>query len=999
MADRWRLLKIATGMAFLLGLWPAAGAWAAAEDKPLGHLLREVWTTREGLPHNLINGIAQTKQGYLWFATWEGAVSYNGRDFRLFGRLEVPDMPDEGFRAVLAARDGSVWFGSSRGGVARVRDGRWEFFGRDQGLTHAEVMTLMQSADGSIWIGYQAGGVDRLAPDGTVQNFGVEQGLPSPLVYRLAEDTKGRLWIATGEGLALLQAGEVSNFGAANGLPAGAVFAINAGSDGVLRVGGEFGLYALGQDQFLSLSPQLEGVAIQRLLLDRNGTLWAGATHQGLYRVRSKGEVDYFGTELGLPNQRIASLFEDREQSLWVGTSGGLMRLREGPFINLRENQGLADDYVRSVLQSKDGTLWIGSSTGLTMVKDGRVQRVGPDMLSVLTLAEANDGSILVGTYLEGVMRWRNGQLQPLIASEQGLPSNQVRALLADSQGALWMGTTLGLLRLKQGVSTEFTSAQGLPREYVLSLLQDRDGRVWVGTDKGMAWFNGETERFEAVALRDGAESVFGMVEDAAGGLWLASDRGLIYRKGNQVGRIGYAHGLPVEKLFQVVLDRSENVWVSSNRGVIKVPAEEAMAVVQGKAKRVNAEMFSELDGMASAQCNGGSSPSAIALDDGRLAFSTALGLSIVDPQAVLNFDPAPPPVVIERLLIDDQSVAGRISRVVQVPAGSRRLELRFAGLSFLRPQTIEYRYRLDGFDRDWVASGNRMSAEFTSLPPGDYRFRVSAALRPGLPHGPEAIVDLHVMRFWWQQPLTWTLAILFAILLLVLLAQYRIAKQREARAVLQRLVDERTEALREQTLRLVSADQERERLVEQLRQQSEAFERQAREDALTGLANRRAFDELLMREFARYERLRQPLCLAVIDLDWFKRINDDFSHGAGDRALKAVANVLDRGCRGMDAVARYGGEEFALVLPNTSLDEAIALASRLREQIALIDCSDFAPGESLTASFGVSQAEGCPSTVVLVERADAALYAAKRGGRNRVCAWPAGLENPGRDE
>ena len=633
MGDCWRALKIAVTLAMLLGVWPMAGAWGATEDKPLGHFLREVWTTRDGLPHNLINGIAQTEQGYLWFATWEGAVSYNGRDFRLFGRLEVPEMPDEGFRAVLAARDGSVWFGSSRGGVARVEDGRWQFFGRDQGLSHAEVMTLMQTADGSLWIGYQSGGVDRLTADGRVENFSVEQGLPSPLVYQLLEDPQGRIWIATGAGLAVLEHGRARNFGAAHGLPAGSVSAINWGRDGVLRVGGDFGLYRLEQGEFRSLSGQLEGLAIQRLLHDRHGTLWVGATHQGLYRVGKSGEVDHYGTELGLPNQRIASLFEDREQSLWVGTSGGLMRLREGPFINLRETQGLADDYVRSVLQSRDGTLWVGSSTGLTMIKAGQARRVGPDMLSVLTLAEANDGSILVGTYLEGVMRWHNGLLEPLIASKQGLPSNQVRALLADRQGALWIGTTRGLLRLKQGVSTEFTSAHGLPREYVLSLLENRDGRIWVGTDKGLAQFNEETERFDQVPLRDGAESVFGMAEDAAGGIWLASDRGLIYRRAEQIGRIGYAHGLPVEKLFQVVLDHDENVWVSSNRGVIKVPASDARAAVQGQIDRVDAEMFSELDGMASAQCNGGSSPSAIALEDGRLAFSTALGLSIVNPR------------------------------------------------------------------------------------------------------------------------------------------------------------------------------------------------------------------------------------------------------------------------------------------------------------------------------------------------------------------------------
>ncbi|MBD8525309.1 ligand-binding sensor domain-containing diguanylate cyclase [Pseudomarimonas arenosa] len=963
---------------------------ATADQRPLSHYLREVWTTREGLPHNLVNGIAQTEEGYLWFATWEGAVSYNGRDFRLFGRDELPEMPDEGYRAVIAARDGGVWLGSSRGGIARVQRGQWEFLSTKQGLSHNEVMALLEASDGSLWIGYQFGGVDRRHPDGRVEHFAVAQGLPSPLVNALHEDADGRIWIATGTGLAVFDHNEISQVGAERGLPAGAVFAVHSQDDRLL-VGGEFGLVVSNGGSFASFNPSLDGIAIQRILRDRHGTVWAGATHRGLYRLRADGGVDYFGEALGLPNQRVASLFEDREHSLWVGTSGGLMRLREGPFVNVRQAQGLADDYVRSVLPASNGELWIGSSTGLVRMRGNQAEQVGP-LMSVLTLAELDGGELLIGTYLQGVMRWANGMVQPFLDSAGGLPSNQVRTLLSDAQDRIWIGTTRGLLLLDGAEQTVFDARHGLPREYVLTLHQDRDGRIWAGTDKGLAWFNEDTRRFEHVALIDGAESVFGIAEDADGAFWLASDRGVIYRRGDGLARIGYAHGLPVEKLFQIVLDQQGHIWISSNRGVIRLERASAKALVDGRVERLDAQHFTELDGMASAQCNGGSSPSAALLHDGRLAFSTALGLSLVDPAALDAFQPVPPPVAIERVMVDDRRVRTGERASIVVPPGSRRIEFSFAGLSFLRPETITYRYRLDGFDRNWVESSNRMSAEFTSLPPGRYQFRVSAALRRGLPYGSEASVQVQVLPFWWQRPITWFAAAAVGVLLVLLLVRYRHQQQKSARQVLERLVDERTEALREQTERLVVADRDRESLLTQLREQSEAFERQAREDPLTGLANRRAFDEWLRREFARFQRLHQPLCLAVLDLDHFKRINDCFSHSAGDQALQALAQVLQEKCRTMDLAARFGGEEFALILPNSDIEEAHQLAERLRSEIAAIDCGEFAAGETLTASFGVASAEGCTDEAMLVRRADQALYEAKRSGRDRVCVWQSEL-------
>lgn len=942
-----------------LGAWPALGL----PLKPLEGYFKEVWTTREGLPHNLIHGIAQTPDGYLWFATWEGVVRYNGIEFRIFDQRAVPELRDSSVLVLRLARDGGLLLGTAGGSVVRYHAGRWSAWPGSEALPQDQIIDLVEGRDGALWVGTHGNGVLRIGSNGAIARFGVEAGLPSNSVLKLLQAEDGTLWVATAGGLARSSDKRFVALGAAQGLPPGQAFNVVAGPDGRIHVGMEQGAWRQDGERFVPLAPEMPPSNVTRIMVEADGTVWLG-TVTGLYRHSQRYGLERIGNANGLPNEQISALWEDREHSLWIGTNGGLLRLREAPFNTFGLQDGLPNAYVRSVLADAQGTLWIATSDGLGWLRDGRFGAAGSrDGLpgdSLLSLARARAGGVWVGTYSHGAVLW-NGQVRRHLDSRNGLTGNQVRALLETADGTLWVGTSRGLNRIDARGVRHYTLAQGMPSDFVIALHEDRHGVLWVGTSNGLAQIDGEHVR--AYPLREfGASNVFGMHETGDGTLWLATNQGLIRRRDSQMRLIGTAQGMPVAKIFQVLADGEDHFWLTSNRGMLRAARQDLEAVADGRQSGLEVEWFDEGDGLVSAQNNGNSGPAAWRTADGKLWFATAGGLAMTGPGRIHELTRTPPPVVIEEVRVDDRPTP--LQGELRLPPGTRKLELHFAGLSYLIPEKIRYRYRLDGFDPEWVERGALRFAQYTNLEPGDYVFRVSAAHPNGGWSREEARIALHIQpRLLQRRDFRLGLAAL-ALLALYGLYRWRVHTLQAAKRQLSAQVEERTR---------------------DLRVQAEAFERQAREDALTGLMNRRAFDEALALDFDRAATEGTPLALALADLDYFKRINDGYSHTAGDAALRAAADTI-RAHAGEDVlVARWGGEEFALLFSGLAREQALARCEALRQAVAAIDTSAFAPGFTMSVSIGVADRVGLAHHEKLINRADALLYKAKRSGRNRV--------------
>ena len=983
---RWS--KALAGLLVLLCLLPVA---TSAQDKPLSAFYRETWTTRQGLPHNQVNAIAQSPDGYLWLGTWEGLVRYNGLEFHVFDRANTSELKDNGIRSVRVSEDGAVVVGTSRGGVTIKRGDRWRTWMEKDGLAQEEVMDALLDRQGRLWVATESAGITRMQGDVATQ-FNARNGLPSDVVYGLLLASDGSVWAATANGVAHFNDDRIEVYGDDAGLPAAPIFRIMQDATGTIFVGTERGVYRMQGQRFSTESPLLPQDGVPSMAKDNAGNLWVGTVNNGLVRLGASG-AERFTSVRGLPNNRVAALLVDREGSIWAGTNAGLLRLSDASFSTWNGDQGLSDDYVRALFEAPRGGMWIGTSRGLNLWRDGRIEATysaadGLPSDSVLSLQESRDGSLLVGSYTDGVLRMRDGKVVGHYDNARGMPgSNQVRALAEEADGTLWIGTSRGLARLRNGEFKAYGLAEGLPREFIISLHIARDGSLWVGTSNGAANILGDKVRALDMRAVNGAQDVFDFHEDADGTLWLATDRGLVRYRDGMLQGLALKEGLPVDTMFSVVDDQLGHLWMTSNRGVLRIKRSDAESVLDGRLAQLPYDHFGEADGLVSAQCNGGSGPAALRDSRGNVWVATSRGAAVTNPGRLQAYRHQLPPVVIEQAYANDRPVSVE-NGMLRFPPGTQKLEFRYAALSFLMPRFLRYRYRLEGVDGEWIERGNQRVAQYTNLRPGRYRFLVDVSA-PTLGRdwsGSPTAIDIEIEPQPWQQAWFMALATALSGLLLFAIYRWRLDSLRKRATELEEVIDQRTSALREQTDRLLESDRDKSLLLARLKEQSEAFERMALEDALTGIGNRRNFDAHLAQAFERAVATRQPLSFALFDIDEFKRINDQYSHAAGDRALLAVAHTLRDGIDQRGSIARWGGEEFAVVLEGMPLDEARQFCERLRERVQAIDCTDFAPGWSMTISAGVTERTGLSHHEKLVSRADALLYEAKRAGRNRIC-------------
>ena len=980
--------RILTMLCCALPLLLACPAFAIT---PLHDYFRESWTTRDGLPHNTINSIAQSGDGYLWLATWEGAARYDGRDFTVFGRDAMTGLPDAGVRTLFREQDGTVLVAGARGGISRVGTGRWQSLPPLGQL----INDVVRDRQGQLWFAIEGGGVARQRPDGQYQRFGQAAGLAARVAYQLQLDNQGLLWVATQQGLYRVDpAATEIRFERMTLIADQAdvnVFALALDQQGRLLVGAEQGLFRFDGQQFTVVEPGLANVAVTAVYVDALDQIWLGTLSQGLLRLSQLG-IEQLEVQDGLPNNRVLSVFQDTEQSIWVGTNAGLYRLRETPFTNLTQQQGLADNYVRTVLEHSDGSVWIGSAGGLDRWSAGQVSKIHlTDSVSVLSLAEGSAGEVWVGTYGNGVYQLRQGQVVGHYHRGNGLASNEVRAI-AVVEDTVYLGTTAGLQLLQHQQISLLTVADGLPADFVSALYyqapdQRQAGQLWIGTGAGAAVLANSQLRPLSLASQEQAEYVFDFHQDKNSPyIWMATDRGLIRYDftRNLLRLVGRNAGVPVEKIFALLATEQGDFWLSSNRGIVRIRQRDAHAVADGETTQLaGSDIFGETDGMLSAQCNGGSAPAATVRRDGTLWFATSMGVASVDPGRLAQFSLKPPPVVVQQLSADGREVS--LQRP-ELPAGTFRVRVEFAGLSYVMPSRIRYRTQLQGVEQDWVERGGANHAEYTNLPPGHYQLLVSAAYPESAWNSDIARIEFSVLPLFWQQGWVQLGSVIILITTIIGFVRWRLHRLSQSELKLKLQVAGKTAELLAQAQSLRQAVADKTRLAEQLQQQAADFAAQAREDGLTGLANRRAFDEQLAFEFSRAQRLSQPLCLVMLDVDHFKSINDRWSHQVGDLVLQRLAALLRQEVREIDRIARWGGEEFALLLPQTAMPQALEISERIRLAIAALDFSNDVPGLSVTASFGVAQHDTVSSYEKLLSRADQLLYQAKARGRNCVC-------------
>jgi signal transduction histidine kinase/ligand-binding sensor domain-containing protein len=716
-------------------------------EKAAGQFRFDTWTTDNGLPQASINSILQTRDGFLWFSTFGGLVRYDGLRFQVFNTGNTQGMKTSRFLDLFEDRDGALWIANELQGVTRYKDGVFTTYSNEHGLA-VGLIHFREDASGNLLVNLHTGrtNADFRWTGASFVPYAPPAGEPPGIiVYR----TPNAVWYWEAGHLRKLESGRLTvDFPLE--LPLKRVFEDSAKRLWI-AVDGTTTLYELTDNRIRTYSTR-DGLLDARFFdafEDRQRRIWFGSV-AGL-TVFSDGKFTSYQAADGLAPGAANAIYQDREGTVWIGSTGGLTRVTERVVSSFATRDGLAAENVYPIYQDRAGRIWIGSWLGLTVYDHGKFEdagkRFGLTEARITALHEDREGNFWIGTLSDGLYRIREGQVTRY--PPQQPPGFQVRAISEDHEGNIWFGAEASLIKFKDESFTKYTD--GLLDGPSYTVNEDRQGRLWIGTTTGLVIYQHGT--FTPIKEKDGFAG--GMVraffEDANGVCWIGMyDSGLYRFKDGQFTHYTTNEGLFDNGAFQILEDNQGSFWISCNLGIYRVKKSELNDYADGRIRKITCIPYNKRDGMLNSECNGGGQPAGIKASDGRLWFPTQGGVAVINPAAV-PLNSQPPPVVIESASVDTKPV--NVNARIQLEPGQTYLEIHYSGLSFINPELVKFKYRLEGSDENWIDADTRRVAYYTHLPPGNYHFRVLAANRDGVWNTQGAALEITVLPQFWQ---TW---------------------------------------------------------------------------------------------------------------------------------------------------------------------------------------------------------------------------------------------------
>jgi len=726
-----------------------------AADLPLqvAQYAHTSWT-RSSTKMGLVFAMAQTPDGYLWLGGSYGLFRFDGVRFV---KWEPPDGRSlwAAPYSLLASRDGTLWIGT--------------FYGLDSWdgstLTHHPeahsyfVTSLLEDGEGTVWAGLRADPGRVCAIRAGQVRCSTLDGRLGGFVWSLGKDASGALWLGADSGVWRWSPGAPQRYE----IPPLRVGDITTTPDGKVLVGlFPGGLRQVAGDRLVPYPvPSItrpgerlpdRDVQSNRLLRDRDGGLWVATESQGLLHVKD-GRTDAFTHADGLSGNISCALFEDHEGNIWYASEKGLDRFRKLPVTTFSTKQGMPDERTTSVLATKDGSVWAATSNGLARWKDGKLVVYGkadglPDV-HVHSQYQDADGRLWVST--KGGLAYFTAER---FVAVDGGPSDEVYSMTGDSEGNLWLAGNKGLAHLHRGLLVDNTPWSRFGHKSSAQVIVADRGGLWLSfwSPDGALYLKGGKVEATYLASPRGrnAPVVTGLRLDADGALWVGTDQqGLARIQNGRIARLTSANGLPCDKIFWSILDANGSMWMYGSCGLIRVPREDLADWIADPRRQVAAKLWDDRDGVPPvATAEGYFNPSVTKGEDGKLWFLAGAELLQIDP-AHIPSNAVPPPVHVESLVADHQAFATKDG--VQLPPLVRGIAIEFSALSLADPQSVRFRYLLEGYDQGWQEGADRRQVRYTNLPPGNYRFRVKAANNSGVWNEEGARLDFSIRPAFYQ--------------------------------------------------------------------------------------------------------------------------------------------------------------------------------------------------------------------------------------------------------
>jgi len=758
LSSRWATLPIRGLLAlvpcFFYFLTGAFLSTATASSDYFTHL----WQTRNGLPQNAVTAIVQTGDGYLWLGTYGGLVRFDGIRFTVFDNNTTPELKSSRVTSLFEDASGNLWIGQETGELTRYKNGRFEAMDATVPGRGRKILAIGTDEEANLWLVNDEGILTRLSDKRVlVPAAGTASG-----VLGFARDSSGHIWVVRHGRLSRLEHGHLVRAEFSGESPDVYVQGICGSRRGGLWIASNGRLRRwLGNQWAEDLGAAPWGVnGLTQIIETRTGALVGGTVHTGLYVIIPHKEVLNFNHLNGLPQDWVRALCEDHEGNIWLGAgSGGLVALRACKVATISPPDRWQGRAVLSVSAGRNEALWVSTEgAGLYRLQAGQWQQFGEtnglSNLFVWSVSEDVQGQLWAGTWGGGIFV-NNGShfARPLGLEDVTAPAP---ALLHTQNGVTWIGTDNGLIRYQSGSVTRFGEKEGLELPDVRTLLETPDGTIWFGMSGGGLGrlSDGILKQFRR---GDGLSSdyVHCLRLESDGSLWIGTSGGGLNRfKQEHFAAITKNNGLADDVICHIEDDSRGYFWMSSHHGILRVSKEELNACADGRTNLVACLAYGEGEGLPTDECSGGLQPAGCRTADGRLWFPTSRGLVAVDPGDVQK-NQLPPPVLVEEVLVDGHRLVENQAGAppVRIPPGRHRFEFHYTGLSFIVPEKVRFKYRLEGLEPDWTDAGTKRTANYSYVPPGNYAFRVIACNNDDVWNEHGASLEFGVLPFFWQ---TW---------------------------------------------------------------------------------------------------------------------------------------------------------------------------------------------------------------------------------------------------
>ena len=713
------------GRWLFLPLFLAGPVWALDPSRSLYQYNFRTWTQDNGLPASVINSITVTNDGRLWLGTFTGLVSFDGVDFQIPNPSGTVSIEGKKINCIAARPTGGLWIGMENGGLA-FYDGKRSELQEIPALPGSEPFTVRALSvlpDDSLLIATTRGGGIQAAGQPLIPI------LDKIGTHFITKGKSGRIWIGTSDlGVFYWEGGRLTKH-PDKSLQKNLIVSIAEDSRGFLWIStAGSGLHCYDRELAPVALPS-GPISTTALLIDSHGVLWVGTAGQGLMRYKD-GVPSSFHKSDGLAGDRIVSLAETPDGSLWIGTTDGLTQFSDVKFPTYSKTEGLVTDGALAVGAARDGGVWIGTSNGVSLFKDGAFTNYGSDGADGFSscwlkcVFAASNGDVYFIGAQKNLDRFSGGKVVKSWITDQW-----PRAVTEDARGII---VALGgdLMRLENDVMTPIYLSTGEPVhfEWINDLLSGRDGTLWIATTLGVfSLKDGKLTDLCKVSGVPPIRAVF-LMQDDADSIWTVHMGGIARCKGGALRLISREQGLIENTINTIIPDLLGNFWVHSSQGIFRISQAEANAVADGITARLHCTVF---EGSSSVKTVDKLSYeySGCRSTDGRIWFPSAKGVIVIDP-ANVPYISTPPPVSIVKIRVNGRPYD--LEKPPSVESGPGNLEVNYAALEYVAPKKIQYRYRLKGMDTDWVDAGSRRFAFYTNLPPGHYRFEVQARSADG---------------------------------------------------------------------------------------------------------------------------------------------------------------------------------------------------------------------------------------------------------------------------